>query len=74
MTRLSVLMVLLPSCNVTPPVGVPGPEAADTVIVKIMLWPKTLGFAEETNVAVVALLPTICVSVEELALKLLSPA
>lgn len=72
-TRLSVLMVLPPSCSVTAPVGVPEPEAADTVIVKVTPWPKTLGFPEEFIVTVAAFLLTTCDSVEVLALKLPSP-
>ena len=74
MTKLSVLILALPSCSTIVPVGVPEPEAAATAMVKLTLWPKTLGFAEELSVTVAAFLFTICVSVEALALKLLSPA
>src|SRR5690348_2381344 len=74
LTRLSVVMVLPASCNVMAPDGVPEPEAGATVMVKVTPWPKTLGFADESSVTVVASLPTICESVEELGLKFVSPA
>ena len=58
-----------------PPDGAPAPGGTGvTVAVKVTGWPKTEGFAEEATAVVVAALITSCVSVPELALKLLSPA
>ena len=44
-------MFVVPSKNVTVPVGVP--EAVDTVAVKVTLWPKVEGFKDEVTVVVV---------------------
>ena len=45
-------IVAAPSLNVTVPVGVPAPEL--TVAVKVTLWPKTDGLAEEVRAVEVA--------------------
>jgi len=61
-----------PSRNVTVPVGMPAGEL--TVAVKVTGWPKTLGFAEEIAVTVVAPLFTVCANGDELlGLKFVSP-
>ena len=44
------------------------------VIVKVKLWPKTVGLAEDTISVLELALPTVCVSVPLLARKLPSPA
>src|ERR1700680_876630 len=50
--RAPVPMIVVPSLNVTVPVGVP--EVALTVAVKVTGWPKVDGFNEEARVVVVA--------------------
>jgi len=52
--------VLLPSVNVTVPLGVTVPEFSVTVAVKVTDWPNTDGLdpVEETNDVVVATLLT----------------
>ena len=70
-----MLRFLVPSLNVTLPVGtaVPG-ELATTVAVKVTVWPRLDGLSEEVTELVVASLFTVCVKAEEvLALKLESP-
>ena len=65
--------VVVPSLNVTVPVGVPILWSA-TVAVNVTDWPNTEGFVEEVNVVVVLSLLTVCVSVGEvLPLTLASP-
>ena len=64
--RVFVLSVLVPSLNVTLPVGtaVPG-EFAVTVAVKVTLWLRLDGLSDEVTVLVVPSLFTVCVSTEE---------
>src|SRR6266853_3289280 len=73
--RVPVPKVLVPSWNVTVPVGVPVlGETGLTVAVKITDWPKTEGWAEEvTAVALVARLTVWVTTSEVLVLKLVSP-
>ena len=74
---VTVASGVLPSRNVTVPVGVP--LVAVTVAVNVTLWPNTAGLAEETSAVAVApgwLLTglTVCVSAAEvLVLKMASP-
>jgi hypothetical protein len=67
--------VVVPSLNVTVPVGVPLPGAvAATVAVNVTACPKTDGFTDEVTDVLVAALFTVWVSVVDvLALKLASP-
>jgi hypothetical protein len=63
----------LPSIvNWTLPVGVAPPPLAVTRAVNVTLWPNVDGLAEDETVVVVAAgpLPTFCVSVPALAVKL----
>src|SRR5713101_8290866 len=56
-----VANMLIPSWNVMVPVGVPDPgEAADTVAVKVTVWPKTEGFAAELTATTLASWATSC--------------
>ena len=66
--------VLVPSLKVTVPVGVPAPGAtAPTVAVKIIGWPNTDGFGEETSVVELLALVTVWTRFGEvLVLKLVS--
>ena len=53
--RVPVPSVVVPSLNVTVPVGVPAPRAlALTAAVKVTLWPNTEGLAEEETLVAVA--------------------
>ena len=62
---------VVPSLNVTVPVGVPEPgDTALTVFVKITGWPNTEGLAEEASVFVVSALLTVCVKAGEFVLVL----
>ncbi len=71
-SSVPVPRLLAPSRNVTVPVGMPAGEL--TVAVKVTGWPKTLGFAEEIAVTVVAALFTVCDNGEELlGSKFVSP-
>ena len=73
--RVLVLRFLVPSLNVTLPVGtaVPG-ELATTVAVKVTVCPCVDGFSDEVTELVVASLFTVCVSAEEvLGLKVALP-
>ena len=54
--RVAVPNVVVPSLNVTEPVGVPD---AATVAVRVTLWPQTLGFWEDATVTVVDALFTV---------------
>ena len=63
-------MLLVPSENITTPVGVPVPV---TVAEKMTLWPKDVGLTEETTRVFEVALATVCVSVPLLARKLPSP-
>jgi hypothetical protein len=67
--------VVVPSRNVTVPVGVPAPgETAATVAVNVTLWPNTDGFREDARLVVVFALLTVWVRTElVLVLKLPSP-
>src|SRR5436190_1424160 len=53
-------MLVAPSEKITTPVGVP---VALAVAVKVKLWPKTVGLAEDTISVLELALPTVCVSV-----------
>jgi hypothetical protein len=69
-------MGVVPSINVTVPVGVPAPgETALTVAVKWTGWPKTEGFWLEATVVELSALLTVSIAavVDELALKFVSP-
>ena len=71
-----MLRIVVPSLNVTVPVGVPVFGASTlTVAVKVTGCPYTDGFAEETTAVVVGLAAfTVCVSAEDvLVVKLASP-
>ena len=49
--RVPVPSVVVPSLNVTTPVGTPAPEVvAATVAVKVTDWPNTEGFVPEVTV------------------------
>jgi hypothetical protein len=59
-SRLPLPMVVVPSRNVTVPVGVPVPGGFTvTVAVNVTDWPKTDGLAEDATVVVVAAPPTL---------------
>ena len=66
--------VVVPSLNVTVPLGVPAPGAtADTVAVRVTDWPNTDGFTDELTAVVVFAWLTTWLSVAlVLPLKLLS--
>ena len=49
--------------KVTVPVGVPPPDAAATVAMKVTLSPPLDGFWLDANAVVVAICSTVCVSV-----------
>jgi hypothetical protein len=72
---VAVPNVLVPSLNVTVPVGVP--EAglvAVTVAVNVTDWPKTDGLADEVRVVLLEAWLTFCVNaVDVLPVKLESP-
>jgi len=71
-STVPVPRLVVPSRNVTVPVGMPAGEL--TVAVKVTGWPKTLGFTEEIDVTVVAALFTVCDNGEELlGSKFVSP-
>ena len=71
--RIPVPMVVVPSLNVTDPVGVPVVDEF-TVAVKITEFPRFEGFSEEVTLLDVAALFTVCVSIAEvLPLKFASP-
>ena len=62
------------STKVTVPVGVPEPgELAETVAVKLTVWPDTLGFASEELTVVVVACVTVKVAVPPLLAKLVAP-
>ena len=62
---------VVPSLNITVPVGVPVPL---TVAVNITDWPTLLGFTEDANVTVELPLCTVCVNaVDVLDSKFVSP-
>jgi hypothetical protein len=64
--RVLVLSVLVPSLNVTLPVGTAVPGAlATTVAVKVTLWLWLDGLSDEVTELVVASLFTVCVSADE---------
>ena len=67
---------VVPSLNVTEPVGAPAPgEATATLAVKVTFWPAPDGLTEDVTEVVVAAVLTTCVCVPELLpLKLPSPA
>jgi hypothetical protein len=67
---------VVPSLNVTVPVGVPLPGAVVlTVAVNVTDWPNTDGFVDDATVVLVAAAFTVCVRLEELlAEKFESPA
>jgi hypothetical protein len=67
--------VVVPSLNVTVPVGVPAPgDTGATVAVNVTDWPKTAGFAEEVTLVVVAVWLTVwATTADVLAVKLVSP-
>jgi len=65
--------VVVPSLNVTDPVGVPVADE-ETVAVKVTDAPSPAGFRDESSVVAVPALTDCVRSAEELALKLLSPA
>lgn len=73
--RVLVLSDLVPSLNVTLPVGTAVPGAlATTVAVNVTDCPFVEGFKDEVTELVVASLFTVCVSAEEvLGLKLVLP-
>ena len=53
--RVLVPKVVVPSLNVTVPVGVPDPGAlAVTVAVNVTVWPNTDGLTDDTTVVAVA--------------------
>ena len=66
---------MVPSLNVTVPVGVPTPgDTALTVAVNTTDCPNTEGLADEASAVALLALFTVCVRVEEvLVLKLVSP-
>ena len=66
---------LVPSLNVTVPVGVPAPgNTALTVAVRTTAWPNTEGLAEEASTVALLALFTVWVKVDDvLVLKLVSP-
>ncbi len=65
--------VVLPSLNVTVPVGI-APEAVLTVAVKVTVPPTPIDGLEEAKVVVVAAWFTVCAkTVDVLPAKLLSP-
>ena len=71
--RLPVPSDVVPSMNVTEPVGMPGAVEV-TVAVNVTGIPKTDGFAEDVTVVAVASILTTCVIVfEVLTPKLASP-
>ncbi len=71
-SSVPVPRLVAPSRKATVPVGVPAGEL--TVAVKVIGWPKTLGFTEEIDVTVVAALFTVCDNGEELlGSKFVSP-
>jgi hypothetical protein len=57
---------VLPSKNVTVPVGVPVPEVGATVAVKVTVCPRGEGFGVEVSEVAVPIKLTFCVRVEEL--------
>ena len=59
--REPVPKVVLPSLNVTVPVGVPD-VAGFTLAVNVTLWPNVEGLIEEVSVVVEPALFTVCVS------------
>jgi hypothetical protein len=73
--RVPVPSVVVPSRNVTVPVGFPTPgETALTVAVKVTARPKTEGFKDEPSVVAVTAWFTVWVKAGDvLPLKLLSP-
>src|SRR5437764_7099172 len=73
--KLPVPNVLAPSKKVTVPPGVPTAEPeADTVAVKVVDWPNTVGLTELVTVVAVAPLFTVWLNMAEvLELELLSP-
>jgi hypothetical protein len=75
--ELSALVAneLVPSLNVTVPVGVPVPgEVAVTVAVRVTDWPDTEGLTDDARTVPLLALVTVCVTTPEvLVLKLLSP-
>jgi hypothetical protein len=54
--KVPVPKVVVPSLKVTVPVGVLLPDVGVTVAVKVTLWPKTEGFAEDTTAVVVVIM------------------
>src|SRR5262249_61580713 len=72
---VAVRRPVVPSREVTVPVGVPAPGAtAATVAVKVTDCPNTVGFVADTTVALLLALLTVCGSVVEMLLeKLVSP-
>ena len=74
--RVAVPSTVAPSLKVTLPVTVPDPGATALIVAdRVTDWPDTAGFGEAVNVAfVVAGFTTSGRPVEELAVKLASPA
>ena len=74
---LNVLVAseLVPSLNVTVPVGVPPPcPATPTVAVKVTVWPNSEGLTEDARAVALLALFTVWVNVNEvLVVKLASP-
>lgn len=73
LARIPLPIDVLPSLNVTLPVGVPAPEA--TVAVNVTVCPKIDGLGSDVRAVVVLEALTICVSeLDTLELKLLLPS
>ncbi len=65
---------VVPSRNVTVPVGVPAPGfTALTVAVKVTFWPNTDGLTEDVTVVDVLALFTVCSTLPLLVAKFVSP-
>jgi hypothetical protein len=66
--------VVVPSINVTVPVGVPAPgELAVTLAVNVTDWPKTEGFGAEATLTVKAGLTFWLTALDVLVVKSTSP-
>src|SRR5580700_8698444 len=72
---VAVPSTLVPSSNVTVPVGVPEPGAfAVTVVVKVIDWPKSDGFTEDETDVLLASSVTVWLTADDVLLvKSLSP-
>lgn len=68
--RVPVPSVVVPSRNVTVPVGLPAPGlTTETVAVRVILCPKTDGFADETTVVLVLAFEITKVTMVELEVE-----